>query len=32
MHADVIIPKGGENQVAIDMVVSRINMGLSNQA
>jgi uridine kinase len=31
MHADVIIPKGGENQVAIDMVVSRINMGLHGQ-
>jgi uridine kinase len=29
MYADVIIPQGGENQVAIDMVVSRINMGLS---
>ena len=29
MYADVIIPPGGENQVAIDMVVSRINMGLS---
>jgi uridine kinase len=29
MFADVIIPQGGENQVAIDMVVSRINMGLN---
>lgn len=28
MHADVIIPQGGENQVAIDMVVSRIRIGL----
>lgn len=27
-HADVIIPEGGKNQVAIDMVVSRINMNL----
>ena len=26
MFADVIIPQGGENQVAIDMVVSRIRM------
>ncbi len=30
MYADVIIPQGGENQVAIDMVVSRINMGLNS--
>lgn len=29
-HADVIIPEGGKNQVAIDMVVSRINMNLDN--
>lgn len=28
MFADVIIPLGGENQVAIDMVVSRIKMNL----
>jgi len=27
-HADVIIPEGGKNQVAIDMVVSRIKMNL----
>ena len=27
-HADVIIPQGGKNQVAIDMVVSRIKMNL----
>jgi len=29
MFADVIIPQGGENQVAIDMVVSRIKMNLN---
>jgi uridine kinase len=29
MYADVIIPQGGENQVAIDMVVSRIHAGLN---
>jgi uridine kinase len=28
LFADVIIPLGGENQVAIDMVVSRIKMNL----
>ncbi len=28
LFADVIIPQGGENQVAIDMVVSRIKMNL----
>lgn len=28
MFADVIIPQGGENTVAIDMVVSRIKMNL----
>ncbi|RLD33708.1 MAG: uridine kinase [Bacteroidetes bacterium] len=28
LFADVIIPRGGENQVAIDMVVSRIKMNL----
>jgi uridine kinase len=27
-HADVIIPEGGKNQVAIDIVVSRIKMNL----
>ncbi|MCF6172095.1 MAG: uridine kinase [Bacteroidales bacterium] len=27
-HADVIIPEGGKNQVAIDMVVSQIKMNL----
>jgi uridine kinase len=30
-HADVIIPEGGKNQVAIDMVVSRIKMNLHQQ-
>lgn len=30
-HADVIIPEGGKNQVAIDMVVSRIKMNLSKE-
>lgn len=30
-HADVIIPEGGKNQVAIDMVVSRIKMNLHTQ-
>ena len=30
MYADVIIPQGGENQVAIDMVVSRIKLGLNS--
>jgi uridine kinase len=29
LYADVIIPQGGENIVAIDMVVSRIKMNLS---
>jgi uridine kinase len=28
LFADVIIPQGGNNQVAIDMVVSRIKMNL----
>ena len=28
-HADVIIPEGGKNQVAIDIVVSRIKMNLN---
>jgi uridine kinase len=28
LFADVIIPQGGENKVAIDMVVSRIKMNL----
>lgn len=28
LFADVIIPRGGDNQVAIDMVVSRIKMNL----
>jgi len=28
LHADVIIPQGGENKVAIEMVVSRIKMNL----
>ena len=32
LFADVIIPQGGENQVAIDMVVSRIKINLDNQA
>lgn len=30
MFADVIIPQGGENTVAIDMVVSRIKMNLQD--
>jgi uridine kinase len=30
LYADVIIPQGGENQVAIDMVVSRIKMNLES--
>jgi uridine kinase len=30
-HADVIIPEGGKNQVAIDMVVSRIKINLSKE-
>ena len=29
LFADVIIPRGGDNQVAIDMVVSRIKMNLN---
>lgn len=29
LYADVIIPQGGENKVAIDIVVSRIKMNLS---
>ncbi len=29
LHADVIIPQGGNNKVAIDMVSSRIKMNLS---
>lgn len=28
LHADVIIPQGGKNKVAVDMVVSRIKMNL----
>ena len=30
--ADIIIPKGGENEVAIDMVVTKINSLIRNQA
>jgi uridine kinase len=30
-YADVIIPQGGNNKVAIDMVVSRINMTLNKK-
>mgnify|MGYP003342754221 CR=1 FL=1 len=30
--ADIIIPKGGENEVAIDMVVTKINALLRQQA
>ncbi len=31
LHADVIIPEGGNNKVAIDMVVSRIKLNLSQE-
>lgn len=31
LFADVIIPQGGENKVAIDMVVSRIKLNLKEQ-
>ena len=31
LYADVIIPQGGNNKVAIDMVVSRINMTLDKK-
>ncbi len=31
LYADVIIPQGGENKVAIDMVVSRIKLNLKEQ-
>ncbi|MBE0650440.1 MAG: uridine kinase [Bacteroidales bacterium] len=31
LHADVIIPEGGNNQVAIDMVVSRIKLNLAQE-
>ena len=30
LHADLIIPQGGENQVAIDLVVSKIKLNLEN--
>jgi len=29
-YADVIVPQGGENRIAIDMLVSRINMKIQN--
>ena len=29
-YADVIVPQGGENKIAIDMLVSRINMKIQN--
>ncbi len=31
LHADVIIPEGGNNKVAIDMVVSRIKLNLAQE-
>ena len=31
-YADVIIPEGGHNQVALDMVVSRVQALLRNAA
>jgi uridine kinase len=27
-HADIIVPKGGENQIAMEMIVSRIQTAL----
>ena len=30
-HADIIIPEGGKNQVALDMIMQRIQTHLSNE-
>jgi uridine kinase len=31
VHADIIVPRGGENEVAINLIVNHVQVGVGNQ-